>query len=60
LLSRVPIVGGRLRWGRERTALPPALERARWISTGPALDFATRARARRFVTLEIDDSMVAP
>jgi hypothetical protein len=35
----------------------PALERARWISTGPALEFATRARARRLVTLEIDDSL---
>jgi hypothetical protein len=60
LLSRVPILGGRLRLRRERTALPPALGRARWISTGSTLDFTTRARVRRFVTLEIDESMVAP
>jgi hypothetical protein len=31
--------------------------RARWLSTGPALEFATRARVRESVTLEIDDSL---
>lgn len=43
------------RGGRAATT-PPALERARWLSTGAALGLSTRARARKFVTLEIDDS----
>jgi hypothetical protein len=58
ILSRAPILGRHLRSERERTGVPSALGPARWISTGPTLDFAMRARVRRFVTLEIDDSLI--
>jgi long-subunit acyl-CoA synthetase (AMP-forming) len=54
-LARVPFVGARFR--RAVTTTPTALGRARWMSTGPSLEFAKRARARQFVTLEIDDSL---
>jgi hypothetical protein len=40
------------------SATPALLERARWLSTGPALALSMRARARKRVTLEIDDSLL--
>ncbi len=57
-IAKSPLLAKRLRLERNPWELPAALGRARWISTGPSLEFAARARARRFVTLEIDDSLV--
>jgi AMP-binding enzyme len=57
-LARAPLVPAALRGAREREAATFALgERARWLSTGSRLGLALRARARRRVTLEIDDSL---
>ncbi len=58
-LARVPRLASRLQRGGSLDVPPPGLAgRARWLSTGPELEFATRARVREFVTLEIDDSLV--
>lgn len=38
-------------------ALAAPAGRARWLSTGASLPLAARAQARRFLTLEIDDSL---
>jgi hypothetical protein len=40
-------------------ATPPSAlgGRARWLSTGTSVALPLRARARKFVTLEIDDSL---
>jgi acyl-CoA synthetase (AMP-forming)/AMP-acid ligase II len=55
LAARAPFLGARLRGPR---GVPEVLvKRARWLSTGPSLAFATRANARKFVTLEIDDAL---
>jgi hypothetical protein len=44
--------------GDEDATPPSALGgRARWLSTGASLALPLRARARKFVTLEIDDSL---
>ena len=55
--SRVLGIGERVRRERERAGRISTFGRARWLSTGPSLEFATRARLRKFVTLEIDDSL---
>jgi hypothetical protein len=58
-LARAPFLPASLRRVRDGAGAPPAFAaRARWLSTGASLAFAKRARARRFVTLEIDDSLV--
>jgi AMP-binding enzyme len=61
-LARAPLLPAALRGdrdGRDGTVTPSTLAgRARWLSTGASLSLATRARARKFVTLEIDDSLV--
>jgi hypothetical protein len=58
-LARAPFLPASLRGARDGAAASSALpERARWMSTGSALSLAARARARRRVTLEIDDSLV--
>jgi hypothetical protein len=58
LLARASLLRAGLRGPRSTTVAGPPLRRMRWISTGPSLSFATRANARKFVTLEIDDSLV--
>ena len=56
-LARAPFLGAALR-GDPDGAPPSAFSgRARWLSTGSSLALALRARARKFVTLEIDDSL---
>lgn len=58
-LARAPFLPLALRGVRDGAGASSALpESARWLSTGPALALAARARARRRVTLEIDDSLV--
>jgi hypothetical protein len=42
---------------RRDGATPTVAGRARWLSTGASLPLAARAQARRFLTLEIDDSL---
>jgi AMP-binding enzyme len=57
-LARAPLLGAALR-GERDGAPPSALSgRVRWVSTGSSLALTLRARARKFVTLEIDDSLV--
>jgi hypothetical protein len=55
LAARAPFLRAGLR--RPRPVPGVLIQRARWLSTGPSLAFATRAHARKFVTLEIDDSL---
>ena len=56
-LARAPFLPAAVRG--DGGEAPPALAgRARWLSTGATLALAMRARARQFVTLEIDDSLV--
>jgi hypothetical protein len=57
-LARAASMAMRLGRDRDRDAMPVSLGRTRWLSTGPSLEFATRARMRKFVTLEIDESLV--
>jgi long-subunit acyl-CoA synthetase (AMP-forming) len=57
-LARAPFLRAALRAGNGGAATSAHLERARWMSTGPALALSMRARARKRVTLEIDDSLV--
>ncbi len=64
-LARVPLLPVALRGEHDQASGAPAPGtlgalggRARWLSTGASLALATRARARKFVTLEIDDSLV--
>ena len=58
-LARATRLASRLRRGGAPARSCPALaDRARWLSTGPTIEFETRARVRQFVTLEIDDSLV--
>ncbi len=57
-LARAPLLPGFLLGDRDGAGAPSALGgRARWLSTGAALALPMRARARKFVTLEIDDSL---
>jgi hypothetical protein len=57
LLARAPLLPAFLRGDQRGAAAPSALGgRARWLSTGPSLALPMRARARKFVTLEIDES----
>jgi hypothetical protein len=64
-LARAPGLPAALRRERnDRDTATPAVTpatlagRARWLCTGASLALSTRARARKFVTLEIDDSLV--
>jgi AMP-binding enzyme len=64
-LARVKFVPVALRGERDQAGGGPATRtpgvlggRARWLSTGASLPLSTRARTRKFVTLEIDDSLV--
>ncbi len=61
-LARAPGLPAALRRerdDRDGTVTPATLAgRARWLCTGASLALSTRARARKFVTLEIDDSLV--
>ena len=56
-LARLPLASRIAALRPDRGEGAGALDRARWMSTGPALEFAIRARARKLVTLEIDDSL---
>jgi hypothetical protein len=56
-LARAPFLPAAVRGNGGEAPLPLA-GRARWLSTGASLALAMRARARQFVTLEIDDSLV--
>jgi hypothetical protein len=60
---RLPAALRRERADRDGTVTPAVTPatlagRARWLCTGASLALSTRARARKFVTLEIDDSLV--
>jgi AMP-binding enzyme len=57
-LTRAPRLPGFLRDDGSGRRPPSGLGgRARWLSTGATLALPMRARARKFVTLEIDDSL---